>query len=191
MRSAVRACATATVLASMAVVTVALAGPAGAAPAPPAAPAEIELTANTDSSITLEWPASVGATSYRIYRGTAAGGEGTTPIATDDRHRVQGRQPEPDARSTSTRSPRSTPPASRPAPTRTRRRRRRRSAPAATWPASPVGNSHGLLRQGRPARRLRLVPDADRLVPAGARLVRGQLARRPGRSTWPTPRRAP
>jgi fibronectin type 3 domain-containing protein len=61
---------------------VALAGPALAAPAAPATPSDVELTANSDSSITIEWPASAGATSYRIYRGTAAGGEGTTPIAT-------------------------------------------------------------------------------------------------------------
>ncbi len=62
--------------------------PAPAAPAPavapaavPAAPAEEELHANANSSITITWPASAGATSYHIYRGTAAGGEGTTPIA--------------------------------------------------------------------------------------------------------------
>jgi hypothetical protein len=30
----------------------------------------------------LSWPASAGATSYHIYRGTKAGGEGTTPITT-------------------------------------------------------------------------------------------------------------
>jgi F5/8 type C domain/Fibronectin type III domain len=56
--------------------------PSAAAVVVPAAPAEEELHANADSSITISWPASPGATSYRIYRGTAAGGEGTTPVAT-------------------------------------------------------------------------------------------------------------
>jgi fibronectin type 3 domain-containing protein len=55
--------------------------PALAATAPPA-PGDLELTAGADSSITLDWDASPGATSYRIYRGTASGGEATTPIAT-------------------------------------------------------------------------------------------------------------
>jgi chitodextrinase len=48
----------------------------------PAAPDEIELHANADTSITISWDAVPGATSYRLYRGTAAGAEGTTPIAT-------------------------------------------------------------------------------------------------------------
>ncbi len=48
----------------------------------PAAPEEIELVAGFDSSITVEWEASPGATSYRVYRGTASGGQGATPIAT-------------------------------------------------------------------------------------------------------------
>ncbi|HEY3607939.1 MAG TPA: fibronectin type III domain-containing protein [Pseudonocardiaceae bacterium] len=48
----------------------------------PAAPAGDELVAGSDSSITLSWPASSGATGYHIYRGTTAGGEGSTPIAT-------------------------------------------------------------------------------------------------------------
>jgi fibronectin type 3 domain-containing protein len=51
-----------------------------AAPPPPAAPAEIELVAGRDNSITVEWPAVEGATSYNIYRGTSAGGEASTPI---------------------------------------------------------------------------------------------------------------
>jgi fibronectin type 3 domain-containing protein len=48
----------------------------------PAPPSDVELHAGADSSITISWDASAGATGYRIYRGTAAGGEGTTPIAT-------------------------------------------------------------------------------------------------------------
>lgn len=46
-----------------------------------AAPTEVELQAGSDSSITVTWAASAGATSYRIYRGTSAGGEAGTPIA--------------------------------------------------------------------------------------------------------------
>jgi len=53
-----------------------------AAAAPPLAPGDIELKAGSDNSITVTWPASAGATSYRIYRGTASGQLGTTPIAT-------------------------------------------------------------------------------------------------------------
>src|SRR5690348_15630318 len=48
----------------------------------PAAPEDIELSAGADSSITIEWAAVPGATSYRVYRGTASGAEGTTPVAT-------------------------------------------------------------------------------------------------------------
>ena len=57
---------------------------AAAAVAVPAPPDDLELHANADSSITIEWPASAGATSYNIYRGTSAGGEGSTPIASTD-----------------------------------------------------------------------------------------------------------
>ncbi|HZM80550.1 MAG TPA: fibronectin type III domain-containing protein [Candidatus Limnocylindrales bacterium] len=53
-----------------------------AAADPPPAPEDIELKAGSDNSITISWEASTGATSYRIYRGTSSGGEGTTPIAT-------------------------------------------------------------------------------------------------------------
>ena len=58
----------------------------GLAPAPalaaPPVPQDLELHAGYDNSITVSWEESPGATSYRIYRGTAAGGEGGTPIAT-------------------------------------------------------------------------------------------------------------
>jgi fibronectin type 3 domain-containing protein len=59
-----------------------MAAPAALAATVPATPEDLELTAGADSSITIEWAASPGATSYRIYRGTSAGGESTTPIAT-------------------------------------------------------------------------------------------------------------
>jgi len=54
---------------------------ASAATAPPT-PANLNLSAGYDSSITLTWSASAGATSYDIYRGTASGGEGSAPYAT-------------------------------------------------------------------------------------------------------------
>jgi hypothetical protein len=57
-------------------------GPAAAQVTVPLSPAGVELHANADSSITLTWPASAGATSYHLYRGTTAGGESTTPVAT-------------------------------------------------------------------------------------------------------------
>ncbi len=49
---------------------------------------------------------------------------------------------------------------------------------------------NGLLRQGCAAGRVRLVPDADRLVPAGTRLLRRVWRPVAGWSTWPTPTRA-
>lgn len=52
-----------------------------AATAPPT-PARLDLRAGSDSSITLTWSASTGATLYDIYRGTTSGGEGSTPLAT-------------------------------------------------------------------------------------------------------------
>lgn len=60
---------------------VAAARAVSAAAVAPGTPTGEELRANADSSITLSWNASPGATSYNIYRGTSAGGEGATPIA--------------------------------------------------------------------------------------------------------------
>ena len=53
--------------------------PAAAQVAVPITPADEELTAGADSSITMSWTASPGATSYNIYRSTTSGAEGTTP----------------------------------------------------------------------------------------------------------------
>src|SRR5580693_6736938 len=47
----------------------------------PSPPANDELTANPNSSISIALVGSAGATSYNIYRGTASGGEGSTPVA--------------------------------------------------------------------------------------------------------------
>src|SRR5580692_6517052 len=55
--------------------------PAHAACTVPVPPANDELTANPDGSITIVLVGSAGATSYNIYRGTASGGESTTPVA--------------------------------------------------------------------------------------------------------------
>jgi len=52
-----------------------------AATAPPT-PANMNLAAGYDSSITVTWSASAGATGYDIYRGTTSGGEGGIPYAT-------------------------------------------------------------------------------------------------------------
>jgi fibronectin type 3 domain-containing protein len=52
----------------------------GTGTAPPT-PAGLTATAG-NASIALAWTASTGATSYSIYRGTAAGAESTTPVAT-------------------------------------------------------------------------------------------------------------
>jgi hypothetical protein len=59
-----------------------LALPAAAAVAMPAAPADLELVAGADTSITVRWEPSAGATSYRVYRGTTSGGQAGSPIAT-------------------------------------------------------------------------------------------------------------
>jgi Malectin domain/Fibronectin type III domain len=50
-------------------------------PPPPPAPTGLAATAG-NASVALSWNASSGATSYNVYRGTTAGGEGTTPVAT-------------------------------------------------------------------------------------------------------------
>jgi fibronectin type 3 domain-containing protein len=47
----------------------------------PAAPTGLTATAG-NAQVSLSWSASSGATSYNVYRGTTAGGEGTTAIAT-------------------------------------------------------------------------------------------------------------
>jgi hypothetical protein len=51
------------------------------AAAPPVAPAGLAASAG-NAQVTLSWTASTGATSYNVYRGTTAGGEGSTAIAT-------------------------------------------------------------------------------------------------------------
>jgi hypothetical protein len=51
----------------------------------PARPSDLELSANADTSITVSWSPSKGATSYRIYRGTKSGGEGQAPVASTTR----------------------------------------------------------------------------------------------------------
>lgn len=49
--------------------------------APPPAPTGLTATASNDE-VSLAWKASIGATSYNVYRGTAAGEEASTPIKT-------------------------------------------------------------------------------------------------------------
>jgi len=70
----------ATTLSAAVLVTFGIGVTSAVAATAPATPAGENLHANADSSITLTWTASAGATSYNIYRGTSAGGEGTTPI---------------------------------------------------------------------------------------------------------------
>lgn len=47
----------------------------------PAAPTGLSATAG-NTQVSLSWTGSSGATSYNLYRGTTAGGESTTPVAT-------------------------------------------------------------------------------------------------------------
>jgi len=51
------------------------------APTAPAAPTGLSATAG-NAQVSLSWTASSGATSYNVYRGTTAGGESATAIAT-------------------------------------------------------------------------------------------------------------
>jgi subtilase family serine protease len=53
----------------------------GSAGTVPAAPTGLKATSGS-AQVALSWNASAGATSYRVYRGTSAGGESGTPIAT-------------------------------------------------------------------------------------------------------------
>ncbi|HZR52158.1 MAG TPA: discoidin domain-containing protein [Streptosporangiaceae bacterium] len=56
--------------------------PAFAAGTPPPAPLDLNAGGNANTTVSLDWAPTPGATSYHIYRGTSAGGEGATPIAT-------------------------------------------------------------------------------------------------------------
>ena len=56
--------------------------PALAAASPPPAPLNLGIDAESDSSLSLSWDQTPGATSYNVYRGTAAGAEAATPVAT-------------------------------------------------------------------------------------------------------------
>jgi hypothetical protein len=53
-----------------------------AAGSPPPAPLNLGVNANPNQTLSLSWDPTPGATSYHIYRGTAAGGEAATPYAT-------------------------------------------------------------------------------------------------------------
>jgi hypothetical protein len=55
--------------------------PALGAGMPPPGPLGLNVQGNADSSISLSWFPTPGAAGYRIYRGTASGGEGSTPVA--------------------------------------------------------------------------------------------------------------
>jgi len=56
--------------------------PTGGTVTPPAAPTNLTASAG-NAQVTLSWTASTGASSYNVYRGTTAGGEGATPIQTN------------------------------------------------------------------------------------------------------------
>jgi hypothetical protein len=53
-----------------------------AAGSPPPAPLGVNAGGNANTTITVDWDPTPGATSYHVYRGTSSGGEGSTPIAT-------------------------------------------------------------------------------------------------------------
>jgi hypothetical protein len=55
--------------------------PAMAAGSPPPAPLNLGVNANPNQTLSLGWDPTPGATSYDIYRGTAAGGEAAAPYA--------------------------------------------------------------------------------------------------------------
>ncbi len=179
-RGIARACTVLLVLSTFGLV----ATPASAATVP-TAPLELELIAGSDLSITIEWPAVADATSYNIYRGTSSGGEGATPIGstTDTEYKDTNLSSTPvsfyqvTAVNSAGESPRSAEDASKTPPGRHRRRRGRRQR-------------QGLLLQGRTARRIRMVPDTQWLVPFGAGLIRLRLPPVTGSSTWHTRPRA-
>ncbi|RYD88772.1 MAG: hypothetical protein EOP50_18565, partial [Sphingobacteriales bacterium] len=54
--------------------------PASTAPALPVAPTSLTATAG-NAKVTLNWNTVVGATSYKVFRGTTSNGQSTTPIA--------------------------------------------------------------------------------------------------------------
>jgi len=57
-------------------------GEASATPAaPPAAPFGLQATGTT-GQVSLTWTAAAGASTYNVYRGTSASGEGTSPVKT-------------------------------------------------------------------------------------------------------------
>jgi fibronectin type 3 domain-containing protein len=56
-------------------------GGSGASQTPPSTPSGLSASAG-NAQVSLSWTGSSGATSYNVYRGTTAGGEGATPIAT-------------------------------------------------------------------------------------------------------------
>ncbi|MGO8673184.1 MAG: choice-of-anchor tandem repeat GloVer-containing protein, partial [Capsulimonadaceae bacterium] len=63
--------------------TSAVSSEASATPEPPIPAAPTGLTATAgNAQVALSWTASTGATSYSIYRGTASGGEGASPVGT-------------------------------------------------------------------------------------------------------------
>src|SRR5206468_9668580 len=53
----------------------------GTVQSPPPAPTSLTAKAGK-AQVALSWKASAGATSYKVYRGTAPGAESATPIAT-------------------------------------------------------------------------------------------------------------
>ena len=55
---------------------------ASATPAALTAPTGLVPSGSTETSITLSWTASPGASSYNLYQGTSPGGEGGTPVQT-------------------------------------------------------------------------------------------------------------